>query len=248
MNIAEKMRMETEKKKKMSEQAQREFVNSVRDVMAKKGYRADLVLVGSMKSGDYDYIEIKYNTDLGYPTEKDLMSLVSNNFKNRSIDWGTVSVDSDEGTISINLAASVDVIPLESISKIPPSFVSIGTALYRRALDSSGDTHEIWSLKKDENGDFALYKNCDDIETTAESGAENEFIAGDIVDTEYGPGKIIRFDDLGNAIVLVGSKRHLVAADEMQTYNVDKEKQKLIDYFTQAYGDPNFAKALVEKY
>jgi len=233
--------------KAKSEKTHQEFISVVSEVLAKRGHRADLVVTANTKMGDITNVEIRYKTNLGYPTEKDLMSLVAKHFAGKEIDWDTVTVDTDAGTISLNLVNSTEMIPIKNVASIPKGFTPIGTALYRRALDPNNDVYEIWSLRKDDDGNLALFRNHDDVEITADKD-EHKFIAGDVVDTPYGPGKIVRFDDLGNAIVLVGSKKRLVAAEEIKPYNIEREKQKLIDYYAQAYGDPNFAKALVEKY
>jgi hypothetical protein len=86
----------------------------------------------------------------------------------------------------------------------------------------------------------------DDLEVTATE--EPEFKAGDPVDTPEGVGRILRFDEAGNAFVQIGSKKRLFAAEDLKTYKVSDEKSKLVQYFTDAYGDADFAKGLVEEH
>ena len=89
----------------------------------------------------------------------------------------------------------------------------------------------------------------DNIEISAD---ESEFRAGDVVNTPDGPGKIMRFDDGGNAFVQISNrgknKVRLVAQNDMYDYSLDKERAKLEDYYAQAYGDAEFAKDLVTDY
>jgi hypothetical protein len=77
-------------------------------------------------------------------------------------------------------------------------------------------------LKKDDSG-YALYRRHDDTEVLA---TDNEYKAGDIVNTPEGLGKLIKFDEVGNAIVQVGNLRKLVAADDVKPYSIKDEKNK----------------------
>jgi hypothetical protein len=125
---------------------------------------------------------------------------------------------------------------------IPPEFVAIGTGIYKRAVDST--VNEIWTLKRSEDG-LLLYRNNDDIEVKADEG---DLKAGDIANTPYGPGRILRFDDYGNAFVQIGNQKRLVAGKELGMYSVEKEKKLLTDYYSEAYGDADFASALTKDY
>jgi hypothetical protein len=222
-----------------------EFVSTLKKKLAERNHRADLDLSTRSKVVEGSFTaEIKFDPQLGYPTDKDLMTLVAQSYPTHEIDWDLLQVDDELGVISLMLEPSVEVLPLASIKEIPPEFTSIGTGLYKRATDTNGTVMEIWSLKKTDDG-LALFKSPDDLEITAE---EEGFKAGDVVNTEYGPGRIVRFDDLGNAFVQVGSKKHLVGAADLTDYDLDKEKTQLTQYYTEAYGDPDFAKRLVEEY
>ena len=94
-------------------------------------------------------------------------------------------------------------------------------------------------MKKGEDG-LVLYRNNDDMEVRAEEGLK----AGAVCATPYGPGRVIRFDDLGNAFVQIGSNRRLVAAKDIQKYDQGKELELLKTYYSEAYGDSDFAKSL----
>jgi hypothetical protein len=172
------------------------------------------------------------------------MALVAQSYPTHEIDWELVEVDSDLGVVLLTLQPSTEVVPISSISEIPPEFKSIGTGLYKRAADATGNVQEIWTLKRGDDG-LVLYRNNDDVEIEAK---EDGFKAGDVANTPYGPGRILRFDEMGNAFVQVGNKKRLVAAKELGIYSIEKEKKKLTDYYSEAYGDPEFAKALTERY
>lgn len=222
-----------------------EFLSNLKSKLAERKYRADLSFVTAAKDTTGTFkAEIPYNPELGHPSENDLMTLVAQNYPTHEIDWELIQVDPEEGVISLMLEPSVEMVPVESVRAIPPEFVAIGTGLYKRAADNSGNVQEIWTLKKNDNG-LALYRNQDDIEVTAE---EDGFKAGDVVMVEgHGPGRIKRFDEMGNAFVTVGNKVHLVAAMDMQPFDITREKTKLTKYYEEIYGK-DFAEALTREY
>lgn len=223
---------------------QKEFLTGLKKKLAERKYRADLILVTAAKdtTGTF-HAELKFNPQLGHPDENDLLTMVAQSYPTHQIDWELVDVNPEAGIITLVLEPNVEVVPVASMQGIPPEFTAIGTGIYKRAADASGKVNELWTLKKGEDG-LALYRSQDDLEIVAEEGG---FAAGDVVNTPYGPGRIQRFDDLGNAFVQVGSEKHLISAAEMTPYSVDKEKSKLEDYYAEAYGDREFAKGLVKK-
>ena len=232
-------------KHKTDERMKTEFIGTLQRHLASKGHRADLVLIANVKDASRSFkVQVKYNTALGHPTEKDLMSIASKHFADKNINWDSVSSDTEAGIITLLLEPSTEIVPLKSINEIPPEFTSIGTCIYKRAADASGTVNEIWELGKTDHG-LALVRKNDDLEILAED--EDKFKKGDVADTPYGPGVIQRFDDLGNAVVLVGSKNKLVAQKDLLPYSTEKEKQRLLDYYTQIYGK-EFAQDMLEKY
>lgn len=222
----------------------KEFVAGLKKALAKRGYRADLAIATDARSTAGTFTAaVRFDPQLGHPAEEDIISLVASKYPQHEIDWELAEVDSDQGIVLLSLNPSAEVIPIKSLSEIPPEFRSIGTGLYKRAVDTTGKVSEIWTLKKGEDGLF-LYRNNDDIEVQAEEGLK----AGDIANTPYGPGRIIRFDDAGNAFVQVGNASRIVAAKELGIYSIEKEKKLLTDYYAQTYGDESFAEALVKDY
>ena len=224
-----------------------EFLGSLKMYLDKKGYRADLCLISRHRpvANQAFPVEVKYNPQFEFPPEKDLMALVAEKYDGYEIDWETARVDTTDGLVNINLRPAVEIIPIANIKEIPPEFIARGTGIFNRKASASGDVMEIWELRK--SGDnLALVRKMDDLEVTATE--EPEFKAGDPVETPEGVGRILRFDELGNAFVQIGDKKRLVAAEEMKPYRVEDEKTKLVQYFTEAYGDADFAKALVEEH
>lgn len=219
-------------------------LKALKQKLAERNYRADLKLITAAKNtvSTFDAV-VKFNPSLGYPSEEDLISLVSQSYPQHQISWDLVDVSDSNGTVALVLEPAVEVIPIKTLKEIPQEFVSIGAGIYKKAADAAGNITEIWKLKKDDSG-FVLYRTEDDFEVEAER--EDSFRAGDVVMTSYGPGKIKKFDDFGNAIVQVGSKKHLVAAEDMHEYSSDGDHKKLQDYYTQLYG-AEFAKDLVAK-
>jgi hypothetical protein len=220
-----------------------EFVSGLKKALGARGYRADLALSTDAKSTQRSFrASVAFDPQLGHPSDKDVVTLIAQAYPTHEINWDLAQVDSDAGIVLIQLEPSTEVIPVESITKIPPEFKSIGTGLYKRAVDETAN--EIWTLKRTDDG-LALFRNQDDLEVTAD---KEGLKAGDIANTPYGPGRIVRFDEVGNAFVQIGNKQRLVAAKELGMYSIEKEKKKLTDYFSEAYGDPDFAKALTEDY
>lgn len=226
----------------METRVSQDIMKGLRAHLEKRGYRADLKLVTASKNTEGSFhAEVKFRADLGFPAEQDLMAIVAQSYPQHQIEWETAEVDANAGIVLLNLNQSVECVPISSMKEIPSEFVSIGAGIYKRAADTTGQVMEIWKLKKDDAGSLALYRNHDDVEVTA---SDEEFRAGDVVNTPYGCGKITRFDDLGNAFVQIGNKMHLVAADEVQDYDINKERKALTDYYAQAVGDTDFANAL----
>jgi len=222
-----------------------EFISNLKAKLGERKYRADLNFMTAAKNTTSSFkAEIAYNTELGHPSENDILTLVAQNYPTHEIDWDLIQVDSDEGIVSLMLEPSVEVVPVTSVKSIPPEFVAIGTGIYKRAVDQTGNVQEIWTLKKNDGG-LALYRSPNDLEITAE---EEGFKAGDVVELEeFGPGRIKRFDENGNAFVQVGNRLHIVAQMDLQQYSVDKEKTKLEKYYSELYG-PEFSKGMVQDF
>jgi len=225
----------------------REFFSGLKNKLKARGYRADLKLTTDARSTKGKFkAHVKFDPKLGNPDETDLLSLVAQDYPKHQVDWELAQIDPDNGIVVMVLEPSMEVIPVSSMSAIPPEFRPIGTALYKRAADASGTVNEIWTLKKDNDGLMCLFRNPEDIEVQAEDS--DSFKANDVVDTPYGYGRIVRFDDAGNAFVQLGHDTRLVAKDDMKPYKKRKEEAKLADMFEMMYGDRDFAKALVQDY
>lgn len=221
----------------------KQFLHGLKSALAKRGYRADLSISTDSRNtlGTFT-ASVSFNPDLGHPGEEDLVTLVAQSYPAHEIDWELVEVDSDQGTVVMMLQPSQEVIPVSSVVSIPAEFKSIGTGLYKRAVDST--VSEIWTLKKTDDG-LALYRSQNDIEVHAE---DNQIKAGDVVNTPYGPGKVVRLEEgTDNAYVLVGNKKRLVAGKDLLPYDIDKEKSKLMEYYKQIYG-PEFSEDLIKNY
>lgn len=226
---------------------QNEFVASLKDYLDSRGYRADLKIINASKKHVANKpfpVEICYNPSFEFPEEQDLMALVSTAYPEHQIDWNTVEVDSKEGTIVAMINPSEEVIPLRSVRDIPSEFRAVGTGIFKRQADASGKAFEIWELKKSSDG-LALIRRNQEAEIVASD--DNEFKAGDVVNTPEGPGKLLKFDDAGNAFVQVGSRKRLVAADVLKKYDFNSEKGKLLQYYTEIYGE-EYAQELVKQY
>jgi hypothetical protein len=226
---------------------EKRFMDSLKKWLTAKGYRADLKMIAvDGRPKNRFSVTVRYAKELKLPTERDLMAIAAESYPQHEIDWPLTNVDQDDGIIMLVLTPSVESIPVESIEKIPPEFKAIGTGLYKRAADSTGNVHEIWTLRKGDEG-LVLYRNQDDLEVKAE---EEGLKAGDVVQTPYGPGRISKFDEGGNAFVqIAGSgKVRLVAKTDMVPYDQSKEKAKLKEYYEVAFGDADLAESMTRDF
>lgn len=223
----------------------KEFLLTLKAKLARRKYRADLSLVTAAKSTEGSFsAEVKYNAMLGHPSEDDLLTLVAQSYPTHEINWELIDVDSGAGIVTMMLDPAVEVVPVKDLKSIPPEFTPIGTALYKRASDTTGKVNEIWKLTKTNNG-LALFRNNDDIEVTAEE--DTGFKSGDVVKTPNGVGIIKRMDELDNAFVQIGNNMHLIGASDLEKYDVDKDRTLLQKYYEQLYGK-EFADQLVKSF
>jgi len=221
-----------------------EFVSTLRKKLSTRKHRADLSMSTEAKNTGGNFTaKIKFNSELGYPSENDLMVMIAQSYPTHEIRWDGIDVDEDYGLVTLMLSPSTEAVPISDISQIPPAFINIGCGLYKKAANASGSIQEIWSLKKGDEG-LALYRTNDDIELTADDG----FKAGDVVQTPQGVGIIESFDDLSNVYVKLGNKIHLICAAEVKPYDIDSEKTKLQDYYENAYGSSTYADKMTEDY
>jgi len=229
-----------------SDNIKKEYVDTVREFLDRKGYRADLVIASKVKNFDSTLgVEIKYNAKFDFPPDRDLMALVAAVVPQYEIDWSTAVVDPDQGTIALTLRTSVESIPVKSVRDIPSEFEAIGSGIFMKKADASGRVAEIWELKKDESGGLVLSRKMDDMEVLQKE--EEGFVAGDVVATSDGVGRIDKFDPSGNAYVVIGNKTRLVAADDLKPYDIKTEQTKLYEYYKAIYGD-EYAKMLLDTY
>lgn len=231
---------------------QKRFVAELAEKMSKFKFRADLSLsTNSRRTDGIFQAVVAFNPDLSYPSEKDLTTIVAQHYPTHEIDWELCDLDEEQGHLALTLKPSVAVVPIESVSKIPSEFKAIGTGLYRKASDPGGTVSEIWELKKGEDGLFLYRKE------TEVMASSDEIATGDIVSFndrgEEQLGRVTSVDEAGNAYVMVGNRKRLVAAQNLNKYEVTAapakdEAKKLLDYYTKAYGDAEYAKQLVREF
>jgi len=224
-----------------AEKQRQSVIGQLKKALTERGHRADLHLVASKPSADGFYAEVRFNKQLGHPSDQDLKALVTAHFKGHQIDWNSASVNLDEGVVELRLSPTRDVIPLDSAKNIPPGFTPIGTGIFRRKV---AQVTEIWELRRGDSGP-ELVRKVDDIEVQADAAPQLK--VGDVVNTPYGAGAILRFDEAGNAFVRIGKNVKLAAAVSMEPYSLEKEKDKVFAYYKELYGEA-YAKMLVENF
>ena len=226
-------------------ESENQFLSGLKAVLASRGHRADLALSTDARDTQGSFsASVRFDATLGYPTENHLLTLVAQAYPTHDIAWDMAQVDSESGIVILQLEPAMEVIPLASLDEIPAEFKPIGTGLYKRAVDASERVHEIWTLKGGDDG-LMLYRNNDDLEIVAD---EEGFKAGDVVNTPEGVGKIVRFDEIGNAFVQIGNQKRLIAGSELRPYDINKEKKKLEDYYAEAFGSRDLATSMVEDF
>ena len=227
---------------KKKEAMKKQFVDTLRSFMERKGYRADLVVVSNQKTSERNVsVEIKYNTEFDFPADKDLMALIATTYPDYEVDWATAVVDDEAGTIAINLRPTREIIPIKGYKDIPSDFEPQGTGIFHRKADATGNVAEVWELRKGADGGLALVRKMDDMQVL--KGEEDSIKVNDAVRTPEGVGRVESFDEVGNAYVRIGNQKRLMAAEDLAKYDTNKDKQTLFEYFKQVYGD-EFAKAL----
>ncbi|MFA5132744.1 MAG: hypothetical protein WC444_05485 [Candidatus Paceibacterota bacterium] len=233
--------------KKTREAAKARVFDGLAEFAKNRGYRADLVVsAASKKQAKIISAVVKFDKQLGFPHENDLMALVASKFPTHQIDWATIEADTEGDTLSLNLQPKADVIPLNSVKDIPNEFKSIGSGIFKRRAVAAGNVFEIWELKREADG-LSLVRKMDDVETDTENDSAEVFSKGDLVETEHGAGKITDFDPVGNAIVQVGSHKRIVAQEDMKKYEPKKDQKALLEYYTSLYG-AEFAQGLIKDF
>lgn len=210
-----------------------EVYTEMGDFFKGKAYRQDLHMVvdGSQKDCVVT-AEVKFNSQLGFPSEEDLMALVATNMPNYQLDWETVEADTDANSLNLTLKRSAEVLPLNSIKDIPAEFTSIGTGIFRRSVTASGKVYEIWDLVRDDDG-LSLQRRSSDSDVID----GDDILEGAVVETPYGVGRVASIDEENcTAVVQIGKYKRIVAQDEIKEYDQNKDRKKLIEYYTSVYG------------
>jgi hypothetical protein len=223
-----------------------EFLFNLKNKFAANGFRSDLKLLYKKATTSDFEVHVKYDKYLGYPTEKDLIGIVSKNFPGHEINWQLISVDDTSNVVTLMLSPSQETILIENVDTIPSEFISCGSCVYKRASQNNTNIFEIWNLKTADDGSLLLIRNKSDFEILSTKDLL-AFKKGDVIDTPYGLGIFQKYDEVGNGFVQVGNRTHLIAKDEMKPYDQEQEKTKLYDYYAQLYG-AEFAEELIKDY
>ena len=217
-----------------------EFLTRVKDRYASKGFRADLHLMDSKVEDVKQEISVGFHPTLGQPTLTEIKAFVTVNFPNMNPDWRTLRPG--DGYIKVAIESNADRILVEDYSKIPPAFKSIGTAMYKEA--SSGS---IWALNK-EGDSLVLVRQSEEVAPEDIKAFEAVKI-GDFVLTPLGKGEVLAKSASKVSVKLAENViRDFSPRDITAQYDLNKERSMLTDYYTKAYGIPEFAKALTEDY
>ena len=90
-----------------------EFLSGLKSALAARGHRADLSITTSAKNTSRVFTaSVKFDTQLGHPSEEDIVTLVAQTYPTHEVDWELVEVDSDAGVILLSLQPSTEIIPI----------------------------------------------------------------------------------------------------------------------------------------
>lgn len=216
----------------------RAIAGKYKSEIEKRGHRPDMVVEATAEIGAKKRsVRIAFNNQLGKPKDAQFDGFVGTIFPGYEINWKTAKID-DNG-MQAEIRVREDRIPVPDSKSIPAGFERVASATYiQRTADKA---FSVWRLEKDAGG-MCLVREQDEMV----SPATNEFKAKQLVRTPEGDAIVI---------LVTGDKARVRAADGTErehgvkvlaAYESEEEKRKMIEYYTTAYGDADYARRLVE--
>lgn len=215
----------------------RKIAASYKSQMEKRGYRADMIVEGQVSRGMKKIsVRIGFDSKMGRPTDQQVESLVASKFPGHDIDWSTASFD-EHGFVA-TIRPRVDRIPVESTKNIPAGFVRVAAATYTR---KQADSFSVWQLEKGGEG-LELVRVSDE---SVQPESTVLPAVGRFVHTPDGDGIIASIKGSKVQVRAFDGTEHEHELKAVNLYKPEEEKSKLIEYYTKAYGDPEYARKLV---
>jgi len=202
----------------------------------KRGHRPDMAVEASADlNGKRKSVRVAFNRQLGRPSDAQFDGFVASAFPGHEINWKTAKID--EHGMQAEIRVREERVPVPDIKSIPQGFERVASATYVKRGDKS---FSVWRLEKDAGG-LCLVREQD--ETT--SPATNEFKANQLVRTPEGDAVVILITgDRARVRMPDGTEReHGVKV--LAVYESEEEKKKMVEYYTKAYGDAEYARKLV---
>ena len=204
-----------------------------------RGYRVDLHLEGSQKiNSRKQMIRIGFDPQLGQPGDEDVDGFVRVSFPGFSVNWKRANYDPSGFEAEIRYRE--EAVPVASLKDIPAGFMRKATATYMKK-EADGQ-FSVWRLEKSADG-LLLVRDQDEqmIEPEAAEGMENH-----LVRTPEGNGIVIQIIGDKATVRMANGNDKEFGIEKLSTYDISKERSELVDYYTKAYGDPEYAKELAE--
>lgn len=247
------------------------FFRGLFSKMRKSGHRVDLKIARPMvRNGETCRVEVSFQPALGVPPFEHLIAFMKKLYPGHEV----IAEDIEQvspGLLVVGTKINDERIIVASVNRVPPEFSPIGTGLFRR----EGDDHHIWALERSSDGQFALvrkveervdpvYGDLPEFSRAASAGEPERIRIGARVRTPNGFGTVADIDRAGNVLVdMPRGARQLYRKSQVivdpvtkdpglppqqkGSYKLSEETAWMVDYYTAAYGDRDFAEQLVKK-
>ena len=204
----------------------------------KHGHRLDMTLHASADTygGKRKKVRIGFNNQLGNPSDQDVEGFARAHFPGFVPFWKSASFG--QSFLDIELRAYEERIPVAGIKELPEGFERVATATYRR-IEADGKTFSVWRLEKDAEG-LSLIREKNENAPVAAPKVQG----GQWVNTPDGPGQVVSASGNSVRVKFRDETQREYPLRTVATLSTEEQK-KLFDYYSQAFGDPEFAKKLV---
>lgn len=216
-------------------------------------YRPDMRPLGNpevSETGDL-ILRVAFDKEFGLPNETDAARIVNHLFPEARVAHERTWIDSQSGVLRVALERKDSSLRLASRKDMPSDFVALAAGVYRKASDNS-----IWDLRLEADGSYGLYRR------EAQQDGEKlplDGIEGNPREAGFRPGEFVIVaganedrvaiykgaDENGNPVVEHEGQQGAIPLESLRIA-ATLDARELEDYYAQAYGSKEYAKALVK--
>ena len=215
-------------------------------------YRPDLRPLGNpeiSETGDL-ILRVAFEKDFGLPNETDAARLVNHLFPEARVAHERTWIDSQTGVLRVALERIDSSLRLASRKDMPSDFTALAAGVYKKASDNS-----IWDLRLETDGSYGLYRREAQSEDALPLGEreskprEAGFRPGEFVIVAGASEDRVAIykgaDENGNPVVEHEGQQGAIPLESLRVA-ATLDLRELEDYYAQAYGSKEYAKALVK--